>query len=873
MAIERSLTEGPLPIMDVAEEAIEIEIVNPESVSVQTEDGGMLIDLGPDSFDMGDIEFGANLAEYMEEAELLRVASDLVGSYNSDRNSRKDWEETYTKGLEQLGLKIEDRTQPWDGACGVTHPILSESVIRFQSQAMGEIFPASGPVRTKIMGKMDTEKSAQAHRVQDYMNYLVTEVMEEYRPETEKLLFSLPLAGSAFRKVYWDPTMERPCAMFVPSEDLVVSYGASSLSTCERATHVMKRNKNDIRKMQVSGFYLDFELGDSSDGLTNIQEKYNKLTGESSGYQSDGRYTILEMHVDIDLPGFEDEKNGKPTGVALPYVVTIEEGSEKILSIRRNWFEDDEKQLRRKHFVHYEYLPGLGFYGFGLIHMIGGLAKSATSLLRQLVDSGTLSNLPGGLKSRGLRIKGDDAPIAPGEFRDVDVPGGAIRDNITFLPYKEPSGVLYQLLGNIVEEGRRFASLTDIKVSDMSGQAPVGTTLAIMERSMKVMSAIQARLHASMRSEFRILERIVRDHAPHEYPYDLSGDEEMKAEDFDDRIDVIPVSDPGSATMAQRIMQYQAALQLASTAPQMYNMPRLHRQMLEVLGIDDPDQVIPLEDDIPSTDPVTENMNILNGSPAKAFAWQDHAAHIQTHMSTVQDPKVQQLAGQAPNAQQIHGALMSHIVEHVAMQYRREIEQQLGTELPPIGEPLPDDVEVQISKLVAQASQQLLQSNQNEQAQQQAQQQAQDPIIQMRQRELQIREQEAQNRANEAAEKNKILEQDSQNRASDATEKNKQSQLKLVLEAAKAADRGQIDKDKIETDARSNTSKVVASLLGDVLNAEAQEAGRKDNMKIEDAKLQARKLEKITEVLMKATEDQMKGQGQAEKVLEDLTGN
>lgn len=873
MAIERSLTEGPLPIMDVAEEAIEIEIINPESVSVETEDGGMLIDLDPDSFDMGDIEFGANLAEYMEETELLRVSSDLVGSYNSDRNSRKDWEETYTKGLEQLGLKIEDRTQPWDGACGVTHPILSESVIRFQSQAMGEIFPASGPVRTKIMGKMDTEKSAQAHRVQDYMNYLVTEVMEEYRPETEKLLFSLPLAGSAFRKVYWDPTMERPCAMFVPSEDLVVSYGASSLSTCERATHVMKRNKNDIRKMQVSGFYLDVELGDSSESLTNIQEKYNKLTGESAGYQSDSRYTILEMHVDIDLPGFEDEKNGEPTGVALPYVVTIEEGSEKILSIRRNWFEDDEKQLRRKHFVHYEYLPGLGFYGFGLIHMIGGLAKSATSLLRQLVDAGTLSNLPGGLKSRGLRIKGDDAPIAPGEFRDVDVPGGAIRDNITFLPYKEPSGVLYQLLGNIVEEGRRFASLTDIKVSDMSGQAPVGTTLAIMERSMKVMSAIQARLHASMRTEFRILERIVRDHAPHEYPYDLSGNEVMKAEDFDDRIDVIPVSDPGSATMAQRIMQYQAALQLASTAPQMYNMPRLHRQMLEVLGIDDPDQVIPLEDEIPSTDPVTENMNILNGSPAKAFAWQDHAAHIQTHMSTLQDPKVQQLAGQAPNAQQIHGALMAHIIEHVAMQYRREIEQQLGTELPPIGEPLPDDVEVQISKLVAQASQQLLQSNQNEQSQQQSQQQAQDPIIQMRQRELQIREQEAQNRANEATEKNKIREQDAQHRASEATEKNKQSQLKLVLEAAKAADRGQIDKDKIETDARSSTSKVVASLLGDILSAEAQEAGRKDNMKIEDAKLQARKLEKITEVLMKATEDQMKGQGQAEKVLEDLTGN
>jgi len=521
------------------------------------------------------------------------------------------------------------------------------------------------------------------------MNYLITEVMTEYRPETEKLLFSLPLAGSAFRKIYWDANMGRPASMFVPSEDLVVSYGASSLRTCERITHVMKRGTNDIKKLQVSGFYRDVDLGPSGPIDNKIRDKYDELTGESPSYdQDDSRHTILEMHVDLDLEGYEDMGSDCcPTGIALPYVVTIDKGSNTILSIRRNWMEDDESRSRREHFVHYEYVPGLGFYGFGLVHMIGGIAKSATSILRQLVDAGTLSNLPGGLKSRGLRIRGDDTPISPGEFRDVDVPSGSIAENITFLPYKEPSNVLYQLLGNIVEEGRRFASLTDLNISDMNQQAPVGTTLALMERSMKVMAAVQARLHAAMKDEFRILENIVKDHAPHEYPYDLDGDEVMKPEDFDASIDVIPVSDPNSATMAQRIMQYQAALQLSATAPQLYDLPKLHRQMLEVLGINDADQIIPLESEIPVRNPVTENMNLITGEPVKAYIWQDHEAHITSHMSAAQNPKLAEMMAMSPNAQAQQAALAAHVAEHLAFQYRREIEKELGVPLPPVDDP------------------------------------------------------------------------------------------------------------------------------------------------------------------------------------------
>jgi len=805
LAIEKSLSEMPVTLSDLLppEAEPEVEFVIEEDSDlvgeIEDDEGGILIDFDPDASAMEEVEFGENLAEHMEDDELGKISSELVSQYNSDKESRKDWEESYVKGLDQLGMKIDDRTSPWEGACGVTHPILSEAVVRFQSQAIGEIFPSGGPVKTRIVGKMTPEKEQQANRVENYMNYLTTEVMSEYRPETEKLLFSLPLAGSAFRKVYWDPSMDRPCAMFIPSEDLVVSYGASSLITCERITHVLKRNSNDIRKLQVNGFYRDIDLQDDGTTTSRIKEKYDQLTGESPSYDSDSRYTILEMHVDLDLAGFEDtDEDCECTGIALPYVVTIDQGSRSVLSIRRNWMEDDENRMRREHFVHYEYVPGLGFYGFGLVHMIGGIAKSATSILRQLVDAGTLSNLPGGLKSRGLRIRGDDTPISPGEFRDVDVPSGSIAENISFLPYKEPSTVLANLLGNIVEEGRRFASLTDLNVSDMNQEAPVGTTLALMERSMKVMSAVQARLHAAMKHEFKILEQIVRDHSPHSYPYDLDGDEVMKPEDFDDRIDVIPVSDPNSSTMAQRIMQYQAALQLAGTAPQLYDLPKLHRQMLEVLGIQDADQLVPLEDEIPARDPVSENMNLILGDPVKAFMWQDHEAHITAHMSAAQEPRMAELLAMAPDASIKQAALSAHVGEHLAFQYRKEIENQIGVPLPPPDEPLPDDVEVQLSKLVAEASERILQQGMAEQQQQQQQEQAQDPILQMRSRELDIKEQDVSSRAQER-------------------------EARLQLDVEKAKSRDGIERERIETNAIKAEDRIEADIFTEVLKADTAE--------------------------------------------------
>ena len=730
---------------------LEILISNPDELAINTEDGGMVIDFDPESEDLSN-EFNDNLAEYMDASALDEMASELTGYYLGDKESRKDWEDTYIKGLDQLGLKIEERSEPWDGACGVFHPLLTEAVVRFQAQAITEVFPPKGPVRTQVVGELTLDKEQQAGRVKDYLNYLLTDKMAEYRSETEKLLFNLPLAGSAFRKVYYDHTMGRPCSMFVPAEDFVISYGASDLTTCERATHVMKKTSNDIRKLQVNGFYRDVELSSPSNSLGEIQEKYNQLTGDSANYDYDQRHTLLEMMVNLDLEDFPDMQDGEPTGIALPYIVTIEMSSRTILSIRRNWYEDDDQKMSRQHFVHYQYLPGLGFYGFGLIHLIGGIAKSATSLLRQLVDAGTLSNLPGGLKSRGLRIKGDDTPIMPGEFRDVDVPGGAIRDNITFLPYKEPSGVLYQLLDNLVEEGRRFASVADMKVADMNNQAPVGTTLAILERSMKVMGSVQARIHASMKKELKILANIVKDFGPTEYPYEVEG-QELLPEDFDDRIDVIPVSDPNASTTPQRIMQYQAALQLAQQAPQMYNMAELHRQMLEVLGIRDPDSIVPLEDDIPPTNPVSENMNILNETPVKAFMYQDHEAHIMTHMAMADDPKIKALIGQSPNANAILGAFSEHVTEHVGFQYRKEIEKQLGTSLPPIEEPLPEDIEVRLSKLVAEAAQRVLNKDLAEERQKEIQEKLEDPVMQQRDRELDIKESEVQRKMKSDAEK------------------------------------------------------------------------------------------------------------------------
>ncbi len=752
----------------------------------------------PNAKEIGDVEFDSNLAEHIDDGILQELGSKLVGDYNGDKDSRSEWEETYTKGLDQLGLKIEEKTTPWAGACGVFHPMLSEAVIRFQSQSITEMFPAAGPVRTKIVGKITEEKEKQSQRVEDYLNYLLTHEMSEYRTETEKMLFSLPLAGSAFRKVYFDPSLDRPSSIFVPAEDVVVNYGASDLETCERATHVMRKSSNTVRKMQVNGFYRDVDIPDGSQKMSDITKKYDEITGESDTYNYDQSHTILEMQVDLDLDGFEDtDSSGKQTGIAIPYVVTIDYPSGIILSIRRNYYEDDSAKLRRMHFVHYQYLPGLGFYGFGLIHMVGGLAKSATSILRQLVDAGTLSNLPGGLKARGLRIKGDDTPIMPGEFRDVDVPGGAIRDNITFLPYKEPSGTLYNLLQNIVEEGRRFASMSDMKISDMNNQAPVGTTLALLERNQKVMSAVQSRLHASMRKEFDILVGIVKDFTDPSYPYETDEGEDIKAEDFDNRVDVLPVSDPNAATMAQRIMQYQAAMQLAQSSPDMYNLPELHRQMLNVLGIEDVEDIIPDVDDVKPVDPVTAVQNIITGKPVKAFIDQDHDAHIAVVTSAQQDPAIQQLVGQSPNAAGILAAGSAYINEHLSMQYRKEVEREMGIELPPQGEPIPADVEKRISSLVAEAAKRVLGTSQAEAEQQRVQEQLKDPLIQAKEREVAIKE-------------------------AQAKAKMDIDEGRLLLDATKAASNKQIQEARLKQEQEIAGAKIGQQVASDLLSLEAE---------------------------------------------------
>ena len=800
MAIERrpaTPIEGT--IEQEPEEELSIAIENPESVAIETEDGGVIIDFDPNAGQSEESEFDSNLVDFIDEQELDTLGIDLIESYTGDKESRTDWEETYTKGLDQLGLKFEDRTTPWAGACGVFHPMMSEAVIRFQSQAISEMFPAQGPVRTKIVGKVTEDKTKQAQRVQDYLNFLLTHEMTEYRTETEKMLFSLPLAGSAFRKVYYDPNLDRPCSIFVPAEDVVVNYGASDLETCERATHIMKKSSNDVRKMQVSGFYRDVELPDASPNSSDIAKKYDEMTGDVDTYNLDNRHILLEMQVNLDLQGFEDtDESGNATGIAVPYVVTMDYPSGIVLSIRRNWYEDDPKKLRRMHFVHYQYLPGIGFYGFGLIHMIGGLAKSATSLLRQLVDAGTLSNLPGGLKARGLRIKGDDTPIMPGEFRDVDIPGGAIRDNITFLPYKEPSATLYQLLQNIVEEGRRFASISDMKISDMNNQAPVGTTLALMERNMKVMSAVQARLHASMRKEFDILVNIVTDFTDPAYPYEMDEEEFIKAEDFDERVDVLPVSDPNAATMAQRIMQYQAAMQLATTAPQMYNLPELHRQMLEVLGIRNVEDIVPTEDDIKPVDPVTAVQNLINGNPVKAFIDQDHEAHIQTVVSAQQNPEIMQLVQQSPNALSIQAAGSAYVNEHLTMKFRKQVEQEMGIELPPEGEPIPADVEKRISELVAEAAKRVTMTSQAQAEQQRIQEQMKDPLIQAKERELGIKEAEVQRKSQEG-------------------------QAKILLDAAKASGNKELEEKRIKSQEEIAGLKVGQQIASDLLSNEQED--------------------------------------------------
>lgn len=722
---------------------VTIGVVNPEAVTIETEDGGAIVIFNPEFEDEGEPEFGSNLADYIDDSELGRISQELVTHFDNDIRSRADWEKTYKSGLDLLGLKIEDRSTPWAGACGVFHPILSEAAVRFQSQSIMETFPAGGPVRTKFAGKITPEKEKQAVRVKDDLNYFLTSRMSEYRSEHERMLFSLPLAGAAFKKVYYDPSLGRPVAMFVPAEDFVAPYGASDLVSCPRYTHIMYKYPNELKKLQVSGFYRDIDLPEPVTQISQIQQSKNELTGETEA-NADDRHQLLEMHVELDIEGYEDKgEDGVPTGIALPYVVTIDRQSGLILSIYRNWRQDDPLKLKRMHFVQYGYVPGFGFYAFGLIHLIGGIAKSATSILRQLVDAGTLANLPAGLKARGLRIKGDSTPLMPGEFRDVDVPSGAIKDAITFLPYKEPSQVLAALLGTMVEEGRRFASIADLQIGDSNQQAPVGTTLALMERAMKVMSAVQARLHASLAQELDILVEIIKTHSPDEYEYETDPGA-TRSKDYDDRIDVIPVTDPNAASLSQRVVQYQAALQLASQAPNMYDLPELHRQMLAVLGINDIDKIIPSTKDKRPADPISENMDILNGKPVKAFIYQDHEAHIQAHMSAMQNPKIMALIGQNPMAGGIQAAMMAHINEHIAFQYRCEIEEQLGVQLPEPNAELPEDVEVMLSKLVAEASGRLLAKDQAEAQQQQIQQQMQDPVVQAQMQDAQSKAAEVQ---------------------------------------------------------------------------------------------------------------------------------
>ncbi len=730
-----SLYQAPMGLdAGLGEPDLEIEIENPEGVTITA--GGMEIEILPQTEE----EFDVNLAEEMDEGELQKLASELIDLVDTDIQSRKDWVEMYVKGLDVLGMNYEERTEPWLGACGVYSTILTEAAIRFQSETITESFPAQGPVKTRIIGEENPETTEAAERVRDDMNYQLTEVMLEYRPEHERMLYSLGLAGSAFKKVYYDPSLGRQVSMYIPAEDIIIPYGASSTQTAERVTHVMRKTKNDIRKLQVAGFYRDIELSDPEPIHTDVEKK--KAEGQGYTLTDDERYQILEIHVDYSLPGYEDEDD-----IALPYIITIDRGTSEVLAIRRNWNKDDDLQQKRQHFVQYTYVPGFGAYGLGLIHLIGGYARAGTSLIRQLVDAGTLSNLPGGMKTKGMRVKGDDTPIAPGEFRDVDVASGTIRDNIMALPYKEPSQVLLALLNQITEEGRRLGSISDMNISDMGANAPVGTTLALLERQLKTMSAVQARVHYSMKQEFKLLKEIIRDYTPEDYNYTPEGgDRKAKQADYD-LVEVIPVSDPNSSTMAQRIMQYQAVIQLAQSAPQIYNLPHLHRQMIEVLGVKNADKLVPIDSDQKPRDPISENMAFLNGKPNKAFIYQDHEAHIAVHSTFLQDPMIAAAIGQSPMAAQMQAAIQAHIAEHLGFAYRVKIQERLGAPLPTPDVELSPELEVQLSRVVAQAAQQLLTINKGQAAQQQAAQQAQDPILQLQMQEVQIKKQDADTKA------------------------------------------------------------------------------------------------------------------------------
>jgi len=816
MAIEKGIYSAPKGIEEeidkasageMVEQELEIEIVNPDMVTL--DDGSVEITILPTNDVMG--SFSSNIAEELDEDVLAVLADDLAGMISSDVDSRKDWADTYVKGLDIVGFKYEERTEPWDGACGVNSTVLSEAVIRFQAETMSETFPSSGPVRVKILGEETKEKEEAANRVKADMNYQLTEEMVEYRPEHERMLYSLGLAGSAFKKVYFDPNIGRQVAVYVPAEDVIVPYGASNIESAERVTHVMRKTKNDLRKLQLSGFYRDIDLGEPQSFHTDIEEK----KAEDGGFSltDDDRYSLYEIHADLTIDGLDDEDD-----IAKPYIVTMERGSNEILSIRRNWNEDDELMLKRQHFVHYVYIPGFGFYGLGLIHIIGGYARAGTSLIRQLVDAGTLSNLPGGLKARGLRIKGDDTPIEPGEWKDVDVPSGSIRENIMPLPYKEPSQTLLALLNQITTEGRRLGAISDMDISDMSANAPVGTTLALLERTLKPMAAVQARVHYAMKQEFKMLKAIMAEYAPEDYDYQPSRGE-MSARQADYMmVDVIPVSDPNSSTMAQRVVQYQAVLQMSQQAPQIYNLPQLHRQMIEVMGIKNADKLVPTKDDVAPTDPVSENMNALTGTPIKAFLYQDHEAHIAAHQAFMQDPMVAQTIGQNPQAQQIMASLNAHIAEHLGFRYRKQMEEKLGATLPPPNEELPEEIEIQLARLVAEGGKQLTQQHQQEAAQKQAQAQQQDPMFQLQQAELQVKQQEVQRKAQkdqaDMQVKQAELQRKTQKDQADATidlEQLKLDRQELEIDAQKAGA-------KLAADRRTASNKLDLDLMREVTN-------------------------------------------------------
>ena len=822
MAIEKGLYAAPQGIDDELMEGedadLEIEIVNPDMVTL--DDGSVEITIVPGA-DSVSGEFDSNIAEELEESDLNELADELIGLIEADVTSRKDWADTYVKGLDVLGFQYEERTEPWEGACGVYSTVLAEAAIRFQAETMSETFPAGGPVRTKIIGVEDKDKEEASARVKADMNYELTERMVEYRPEHERLLYSLGLAGSAFKKVYFDPNIGRQVALYIPAEDVVVPYGASTIESAERVTHIMRKTKNEIRKLQVAGFYRDVELGEPQTYHTDIEER----KAEEGGYSitEDNRYSLYEVHADMVIGGVDEDEDD----IAKPYVITLERGSNEILAIRRNWNEEDELMLKRQHFVHYSYVPGFGFYGLGLIHIIGGYAKAGTSLIRQLVDAGTLANLPGGLKARGLRIKGDDTPIEPGEWKDVDVPSGSIRDNIMPLPYKDPSQTLLALLNQITTEGRRLGAISDMNISDMSANAPVGTTLALLERTLKPMAAVQARVHYTMKQEFKLLKAIMAEHAPAEYSYEpLRGEQTARKADYE-MVDVIPVSDPNSSTMAQRVVQYQAVLQMSQQAPQIYDLPQLHRQMIEVLGVKNADKLVPTTDDIRPTDPVSENMNNLNGKPMKAFIYQDHDAHMAAHQSFMQDPMVAQVMGQNPQAQRMAAALQAHIAEHLAFKYRKSMEEKIGAPLPNPNAELPEDMEVSLARLMAQAGQQLTQQNQQQAAQQQAQQKAQDPVVQMQQAELQIKQQEVQRKMQKDQMDMQNAQMDMQLQAQRDQMDMQAKQAELQLKAQVSQQDAQIDQAELQI--KQQELEIDAQKAGAKLAADR----RKDNTKLD----------------------------------------